>query len=140
LLAKLPLLSGLEKNEVAELPDDRRRLEAEAFVKGIQGEVLDLVARRQILAARIKSRIESKNKTEADELLNDLRKEKSYDKMQEELDALQRRILSSDRGPITPGTQLRIDKMFDTTRQMLQKYLQDKLLRDLEIAASKIGS
>lgn len=139
LLAKLPLLTGLEQREVAELPDDRRRLEAEAFVKGIQGEVLDLVARRQILSARIKSRIESKNKAEADELLNDLRKEKSYDQMQEELDTLQRRILSSDRGPITAGTQLRIDKMFDDTRQMLQKYLQDKLLRDLEIAASKIG-
>jgi len=139
LLAKLPLLTGLELHEVAELPDDRRRLEAEAFVKGIQGEVLDLVARRQILSARIKSRIESKNKKEADELLIDLRKEKSYDQMQEDLDSLQRRILSSDRGPITAGTQLRIDKMFDTTRQMLQKYLQDKLLRDLEIAASKIG-
>jgi len=139
LLAKLPLLTGLERIEVAELPDDRRRLEAEAFVKGIQGEVLDLVARRQILAARIKSRVEAKNKAEAEELLNDLRKEKSYDKMQEELDALQRRILSSDRGPITAGSQIRIDKMFDTTRQMLQKYLQDTLLRDMEVAAGKIG-
>jgi len=140
LLAKLPLLTGLEHHESAELPDDRRRLEAEAFVKGVQGEVLDLVARRQILAARIKSRIESKNKVEAEELLNDLRKEKTYDKMQEELEALQRRILSSDRGPITAGTQIRIDKMFDTTREMLQKYLQDKLLRDMEIATANIGS
>jgi plasmid maintenance system antidote protein VapI len=59
--------------------------------------------------------------------------------MQEELDALQRRILSSERGPITAGTQIRIDKMFDTTRQMLQKYLQDKLLRDLELAVRTLG-
>ena len=28
---------------------------------------------------------------------------------------------------------IRIDKMVDTTRQMMQKYLQDTLVRDLEI-------
>jgi hypothetical protein len=139
LLAKLPIVTGLLPEEAADLPDDRRRLEAEAFIKGVQGEVLDLVARRQILAKRIRDFVEVKNKAEAEKLLNELRSMKSYDKMQEELDILQRRILSSDRGPITAGTQMRIDKMFDTTRQMLQKYLQDKLLRDLELAVRNLG-
>lgn len=139
LLAKLPIVTGLSAEEAADLPDDRRRLEAEAFIKGIQGEVLDLVARRQILAKRIRDFVDVKNKAEAEKLLNELRTLKSYDKMQEELDALQRRILSSERGPITAGTQIRIDKMFDTTRQMLQKYLQDKLLRDLELAVRTLG-
>jgi hypothetical protein len=55
--------------------------------------------------------------------------------MVEGLNAIQRRILSTDRGPITPGAQKRIDEMFDLTRQMMERYLQDSLLRDMELAA-----
>lgn len=136
LLAKLPIVTGLQAMEVAELPDDRRRLEAEAFVKGIQGEMLDLVARRQILASRIRQKLEARQRDEAQKILQELRSEKNYDKLSEDLDSIQRRILSSDRGAIPPGTQNKIDRMFDTTRQMLQRYLQDTLLRDLEVAAN----
>ncbi len=140
LLARLPVVTGQSLIEIAELPDDRRRLESEAFVKGIQSEMLDLVARRQILAARIKQQLNEKNKTVAMQLLKELQVEKSYDKMAESLDAVQRRILSSDRGPIPAISQKRIDQMFNLTRQMLQRYLQDSLLRDMEIAVSKLGS
>ena len=138
LLARLPVVTGQFSIETAELPDDRRRLESEAFIKGIQGEMLDLVARRQILAARIKQRIEEKNKNVAEQLLKELRTEKNYDSMSEMLDNIQRRILSSDRGPIPAISQKRIDQMFDLTRLMLQRYLQDTLLRDMEIAVGKL--
>ena len=139
LLARLPVVTGQNAVEFAELPDDRRRLEAEAFVKGIQSEMLDLVARRQILAARIKQQVEAKNKSSALQLLKELQAEKSYDTMSETLDTVQRRVLSSDRGPIPPVSQKRIDQMFNLTRQMLQRYLQDPLLRDMEIAVGKLG-
>ncbi len=138
LLARLPLVTGLNPVELAELPDDRRRLEAEAFVKGIQSEILDLVARRQILASRIKQKVEEKSKAAALPLLKELQNEKSYDTMSESLDAIQRRILSGDRGPIPAVSQKRIDQMFNLTRQMLQRYLQDTLVRDMEIAVGKL--
>ncbi len=140
LLARLPLVTGQNAIEFAELPDDRRRLESEAFVKGIQSEMLDLVARRQILVSRIKQRVEQKNKAAALQLLKELQDEKSYDTMSESLDAIQRRILSSDRGPIPAVSQKRIDQMFNLTRQMLQRYLQDSLVRDMEIAVGKLGA
>jgi hypothetical protein len=138
LLARLPIVTGNSPMERAELPDDRRRLESEAFVKGIQGEILDVVARRQILAARIKQKIADKKPEEAKKALEELRNEKNYEKMIEGLNAIQRRILSTDRGPITPGTQKRIDQMFDLTRQMMERYLQDSLLRDMELAARSL--
>jgi len=139
LLARLPLVTGLNPVELAELPDDRRRLESEAFVKGIQSEMLDLVARRQILASRIKQKIGEKSKPPALQLLKELQNEKSYDTMSDSLDAIQRRILSSDRGPIPAVSQKRIDQMFNLTRQMLQRYLQDSLVRDMEIAVGKLN-
>ncbi len=139
LLARLPLVTGQNAIELAELPDDRRRLESEAFVKGIQSEMLDLVARRQILASRIKQKLEEKNKAAALQLLKELQDEKSYDTMAKSLDAIQRRVLSSDRGPIPAISQKRIDQMFNLTRQMLQRYLQDSLVRDMEIAVGKLN-
>jgi hypothetical protein len=138
LLARLPIVTGQSALERAELPDDRRRLESEAFVKGIQSEILDVVARRQILASRIKQMIEAKKGNEARKLLEELRDEKGYDKMVEGLNAIQRRVLSADRSPITPGAQKRIDQMFDLTRQMMQRYLQDNLLRDMDNAVNKL--
>ncbi len=45
--------------------------------------MLDLVARRQILAARIKQNIESQNRSAALKLLEELQREKGYDKMSE---------------------------------------------------------
>ncbi len=139
LLARLPLITGQNSVELAELPDDRRRLESEAFVKGIQSEILDLVARRQILASRIKQKVEEKKKEEAVQLLKELQKEKSYDTMSESLDTIQRRVLSNDRGSIPAVSQKRIDQMFNLTRQMLQRYLQDSLVRDMEIAVGKLS-
>ncbi len=138
LLARLPMVTGNTDIEYAVLPDDRRRLESEAFVKGIQGEILDVVARRKILEARIKQMIEEKKASEAKKFLEELRSEKNYDKMLENLNAVQRRILSTDRSPITPGAQKRIDQMFDVTRQMMQRYLQDNLLRDMDNAVNKM--
>jgi hypothetical protein len=139
LLARLPLVTGQNAVELAELPDDRRRLESEAFVKGIQSEMLDLVARRQILASRIKQKVEEKKKAEAVKLLKELQEEKSYDSMSESLDSIQRRVLANERGPIPAVSQKRIDQMINLTRQMLQRYLQDSLVRDMEIAVGKLG-
>jgi hypothetical protein len=137
LLARLPIVTGLLPIERAELPDDRRRLESEAFVKGIQGEILDVVARRQILAARIKQYVSEKKMDLAKKSLEELRKEKSFETMVENLNAIQRRILSADRGPIPSVGQKRIDDMFNVTREMMQRYLQDSLLRDMDVLVSQ---
>ena len=53
--------------------------------------------------------------------------------MSEQIEGIQRRALSTDQGVVPSGVVKRIDKMVDTTRQMMQKYLQDTLVRDLEI-------
>jgi len=132
LLARLPIVTGLKSVDQADLPDDRRRLETEAFLKGLQGEVLDLVVRRRILESRIKQKIKANQLDVAERLLDELKRVKSYDRMSEQIEGIQRRALSTDQGAVPTGVVKRIDKMVDTTRQMMQKYLQDTLVRDLE--------
>ena len=132
LLARLPIVNGAKSMEQADLPDDRRRLETEAFLKGIQGEILDLVIRRKILESRIKQELGKKNMEKAEKLLDELKQVKSFEKVAEQLDSIQRRALSVERGPLLSGVAKRIDTMLDTTRQLMQKYLQDTLVRTLE--------
>lgn len=137
LLARLPIVTGMKKMEQADLPDDRRRLETEAFLRGLQGEVLDIVVRRKILESRIKQKTKTGKREEAERLLDDLKRVKSYDKMAEQIEGIQRRALSTEQGSVSTGALKRIDKMLDTTRQMMQKYLQDTLVRDLESELNK---
>ena len=137
LLARLPIVTGMKTMEQADLPDDRRRLETEAFLRGLQGEVLDIVVRRKILESRIKQKTKTGKREEAERLLDDLKRVKSYDKMAEQIEGIQRRALSTEQGSVSTGALKRIDKMLDTTRQMMQKYLQDTLVRDLESELNK---
>lgn len=131
-LARLPIVLGATPMQTAEIPDDSRRLEAEAFLKGLQGEILDIIARRQILAIRIKKRLEQNKVDEAKKLLDELLSVKNYDRLAEEVAAVQRRILTNNREAIPPATMKKIDSMFDVTRQMMQKYMQDAFLREIE--------
>ncbi len=136
-LARLPLVPGLKQIEVAQLPDDTRRLEAEAFMRGFQGEILDLIGLRSLLSARITLLVKDSKLAEAEKLLAELRALKDYSAMADSLDGLQRKILDESAGPITPGTQIRIDNMFQATREMLQKFLQNDLVRDAETAVNR---
>ncbi len=127
-LAKLPMVPGLRAREIAELPDDRRRLRSEAFVRGFQGEVLDMVGLRSLLAAQIQLYVRQKDRQRAEVALRHLRRLPNYTEMADRLERIQREMLSEEDGPITRSERVRIDRMFQVTRDMLQKYMQDDLL------------
>jgi len=133
LLARLPIITGYRDMEKADLPDDRRRLQAEAFLKGLQSEVLDLVVRRKILDARIRKKLEEGKSDDASALLDELKKVKSYDGMSAQIQSIQRRAFATESGPVSGPVAERIDKMVDITRVLMQKYLQDDLVRELEV-------
>jgi hypothetical protein len=132
LLARLPIVNGMKSIEQADLPDDRRRLETEGLLKGMQSEVLDIVIRRKVLESRIKQEIAKKDLVKAEKLLDELKRVKSFEKMSEQVESIQRRALSTEKGPLLSGVVKRIESMLDVTRQLMQKYLQDTLVRTLE--------
>ncbi len=132
LLARLPIINGVRALETADMPDDRRRLETEAFLKGLQGEILDVVIRRKVLESRIKQEIRKKDLVKAEKLLDELKRVKSFERMSEQIEGIQRRALSTEQGNILSGVSKKIDGMLDTTRTLMQKYLQDTLVRTLE--------
>ncbi len=133
-LAKLPLVPGMAELAVAEIPDDTRRLKAEAFVTGFQADVLDLVGLRRLLATQVKHYVQNDRIDAAKATVEKMRQLKNYTEMAGQLEAIQRRMLEETDGPIPLAAKSRIDLMFQATRTMLQKYLQDNLLSEAERA------
>jgi hypothetical protein len=127
LLARLPMIPGVEPQQVAQVPDDNPRLQAEGYVKGLSGELMDLVAQRQILAARIRKRIEEGKLDEAENLMDDFRDLMTRNDMQRELDRQMRRQLESPYASV----KARIDQLYSETRSMMGKYLDPNLANQL---------
>lgn len=139
LIAKFPVVTGYLPIETPSVYDDRRRLEAEALVKGVQNSVIDTIGRRQIYMVLLNKRIEAGATEEAIELLADLKSLPSYKAVVEELEEIQRRLSSADREELDSRTQSLVDKMFDTTRTMLQKYLDDATIREYELRVKEMN-
>ncbi|MFK7734595.1 MAG: hypothetical protein AB8B50_01120 [Pirellulaceae bacterium] len=139
ILAKLPVVPGLQTLEIAELPDDRRRLKSEAFVRGFREEIIDIIGLRNLWAARIKLELQSKEVEKASKSLMEMRKLPTYNEMADQLELIQQQMLDETKTAITLAEKNRIDRMFQTTRDLLQKYLQDNLLRDSELAVKEAG-
>lgn len=133
-LARLPLVPGQTEMETADLIGDDIRLQAEAYIRGVQNAIIDLVAIRTLLAARIRLRLENGEIEEARELLEALRQEPSYEKIANDMAVAQTVIKSDNR-----SEQRKIDTMFGETRTLLVKHINPSLVRTLEteVAASK---
>ncbi len=126
-MARLPIVPGLSPIAIAELPSDVRRLEAEAFVKGFQAEVFDLVGMRNLLASRARKLINDKRVEEAQQIVKQIRELPTYTEMADALETLQRKMLDETNEPISLAAKNRIDRMFQLTRESIQKYLQEDI-------------
>lgn len=133
LLARLPIVPGLDAEILAPLTNDDKRLEAEAFVKGIESTVMDLVARRAIIAARFRRRVQefakAKNKEEEDKKLADAKE------LLDQFTAMTTRsqldeLITSRQGSLAsrnPQEKKRIDNMLGGARSLLSTFLDDEL-------------
>jgi hypothetical protein len=128
ILAKLPTVPGQEKRSIADLSGDDVRLEAEAFVRGVQNAIIDLVALRDLYAARIRLRLKKGEVDTAQEMLNALRELPTKNTLTEALDSHMQQYDAAARG----AQAAMIEQMFTQTRQMLSKHISPRVIRELE--------
>ena len=133
-IAKLPIVPGLRPEIVAAMRDDRQRVETDGFLTGVQTALIDLVARRESLTARIRNLAKAGEIEDAEELLENFRDLPGQEDFQREIQRQQRMLNVTD-----PGLRKRIDTMFVQTYRTLGKYLDPNRLRQLEaeVAAAK---
>jgi hypothetical protein len=140
-LARLPIVPGLHPMDVADLTGDDMRLQAEAYIRGVQNAIIDLVAIRELFKARIHLRLERGEMDKAEELMNALRDQPSNEKLADDMGKKQTVFLQA-LGSRNANQRRKVDEMFTTTRELLSKHINPKLVRDLEddlIAARKNG-
>lgn len=130
LLSRLPIQIGAHEERVGNVRDDNRRLQAEAFVEAIQGNILELVAARELAAARTRKFIEEKKFDEALEQVDNIRRLTSPDELRDRLNA--------EQGRIWEGVERRNSRTvakFTKTLNMIAKFLP----RDLpEVLAGEV--
>lgn len=118
LLARIPLVPGQESPAEVALPDDEARLTAEAYLSGIQDELVDLVTARTIMVARMRARMIAADWDAAQRIRDQLLRLKPREIFSSELTRQQQKIFCPD-----PVGQKQIDQMFSEMQRLIQVYL-----------------
>ncbi len=133
-VARLPVLVGWEPSLKALVTNDEQRLRVEGFITGLQERVVDTVARRELLLARIRVRLQSGRVDEADALFQRVKALPTLSDFLGELQRFERTAQTNDQ-----RQKRKIDKLFADTRQVLDKHLAEKPVNDVaaQLAAAK---
>ena len=138
-LARLPIVPGLHEHDVADLSGDDTRLQAEAYIRGVQNSIIDLVAVRELFRARIHLRIERGEIEKAEALMVALKERPSNEQLANEMGKKQTDFINLPDLARSANQRAKVDEMFRTTRELLTSHINDKLVRDLaaDIDAAK---
>ncbi len=138
LLAKVPIVPGAKALVEVPIADDPARLRAQAALTSLSEQLIDTVAMRNILIARVRDRLKNGKIDEAQQLFTELDNLPGLTHFNQEIRTTQNRTLnrSSD-----PKVQARIDKLFTDTRKLLGRFLSMRAISEVqgEITAARRG-
>jgi hypothetical protein len=126
LLARLPIVPGAIPRQIASIPNDNQRLEAEGFITGLQENLIDLVTRRKVLEFKTKEAMKAGKLDEAGERVAELRSLHTRAEFVRRLEREQQRLTTTD-----PFVQKKIDMLFADTRKLLEKFLDPEMINRL---------
>lgn len=135
LLARLPMVPGMEKEMVAQIYNDDQRLKAEGFLLGFEQELIDAVTLCQVMLVQAQARLKDNKLEEADTLIRQLRDLKTRDQFARELEQQKDKTFSADE-----IVQRRIDEMFANTQKALRECLDPKPIEQLVDELAKVRS
>ncbi len=136
-LAKLPMVPGGSRSESAGLIGDDLRLQAEAYVRGVQNAIVDLVAIRELFAARIRLRLKQGEVDKARDLLQQLQKQPTNQTIADALSNKQDEFVKAIGR--NANQRRKVDELFATTRETLVKFINGRMISELEIEVVNAG-
>jgi len=136
LLARLPIVPGIERQIDVPLPDDDPRLAAEARLEAIREDLIDVVARRNILMARARQKIKTGDLEAAQKMLTAIDELPGRAQFSLTLTAAARVLQSDD-----PQIQRRIDQLVAGTQTVLNQFLDVQPISELhnKLRAAQVG-
>jgi hypothetical protein len=127
-LAKLMVASGAADVLQAPIADDAIRLAAQGEVQAVREELIDVVARRAILIARVQSLLKNGKALEASELMDELNDLPTPSVFANRIDDVRERLPASD----DPQVRQTVDGLFSATRELLSRFLDARVITNLQ--------
>jgi hypothetical protein len=128
MLARVPVVAGLNEVHTALLPSDDLRLQVESFIVGFQLTVMDLVIQRLVLSTRIKAKLKDQKPAEAREIYAKFTSLQSKEDLVKMLDDRKRDFTG---GTLDKWSRQKIDGLFSRTRALMDNYLDANLDAEL---------
>ena len=116
-LAKLPIVPGLTPEMTLPVAADDGSLALEAQLAALEDNLIDLVARRQVLAARIRAAAKNRDQAGGQALLTQLRSITPADTLATQLGQTEQSLASA-----SPEAQARLRPKLDSLKQLLDKF------------------
>jgi hypothetical protein len=129
LLAKVPVVPGAAARVEVPIADDTARLQAQARLVEVREQLVDLVARRNILLARARNQFTQGRLDQARQLLQELDALPGRSRFNQILSAAENQPGSRSKDP---RVQARIAKLFADTRSLLGRSLDSRPMSDLQ--------
>jgi hypothetical protein len=126
ILARVPVVPGSEPLVRVPLPDDDLRLEVESRLAALREDLIDVVARRNILMARVRQEMDEENYGQARQLMGQLDQLPDRAFFNRAL-SMESRLHHSD----DPSVQKRIEELFAATQVVLAEFLDVRPIGDL---------
>lgn len=123
LLAKVPFVPGIAQRLEVEVPDDRARLNVEGEVALLQGELIDIVATREVLMARTRGAAKSKKWEDVSRFLSQLQDLPNLDDYNSRIGSLQVRAVQAAKLARDRVAEIRVKKLCDGISESAQKHL-----------------
>jgi hypothetical protein len=127
LLARMPIVPGAAPQIVVPLPDDDARLAAETRLAALREDLVDVVARRNILMARVRQKIAGGEFQAARPLMNALDQLPGRPQFAQRVDRVALQNRAGD-----PQVQRKIDQLVAGTQAAIGQYLDMRPIRELQ--------
>jgi hypothetical protein len=134
-LARLPIVPGLEPRITLNLTASDAGLAVEAALAAAEDALIDLIAKREVLAVRIRAAAKRGDMTGGQALVSQLRAPAPADALAAQLDQVQQTIAAQE-----ADTQPRLKAKLDSLRQTLDKFRSESPADKLEFELKAGGA
>jgi hypothetical protein len=134
-LAKLVVARGAAPVLEAPIADDLVRLAAQGEVQAVREELIDVVARRAILMARIRALLKKGELAEARKLMDELNDLPTSSLFGGRINDVANRLPKSQ----DPRVRQTVEGLFTATRELLNRFLDARAITDLQAQVNEAG-
>ena len=141
ILGKVPVWVGIRSREVLDVPDDSRRLQAEADLSVLQSQLIDTVAQRAILIAQARKQMLGGSLPAARGFVKTLDQKLKAADFQERLRQIELPAIAACRKEKDRRSEQRIRQLCADTRSQIERFLSEEAVKQLkeELQELEIG-